>query len=77
MVAGVEITTFDHLSKPVRTEELAEKCAGLMQELQEYISILAACELANKMGGLYQNRSVAKQYLVTGLPPLLWGSNFI
>ncbi|WP_155400462.1 MULTISPECIES: hypothetical protein [Methanosarcina] len=34
------------ISASLSGQELAEKCAGLMQELREYISILAVCELA-------------------------------
>ncbi|WP_155398260.1 hypothetical protein [Methanosarcina barkeri] len=52
MVAGVEITIFDHLSKPVRARtcrKMREFNAGTTgEELQENISILAVCKLAKK-----------------------------
>lgn len=68
MVAGVELAIFDHLSEPVRAKELAEKLGFDPGITEEYLNVLAACELVIKKNGFYQNSPEAEQYLVTGRP---------
>ncbi|KKG14675.1 methyltransferase [Methanosarcina sp. 2.H.T.1A.6] len=68
MVAGVELAIFDQLIKPVRAEELAEKCGFNAKMTAEYLNVLTACGLVIKKDGFYQNSPEAEQYLVTGRP---------
>ncbi|AKB51600.1 O-methyltransferase [Methanosarcina barkeri str. Wiesmoor] len=68
LVAGVELAIFDQLSKPIRAEELAEKCGFDARTTAEYLNVLTACELVTKKNGFYQNSPMAEQYLVTSRP---------
>lgn len=48
LVAGVELAIFDQLNKPIRAEELAEKCGFDARTTAEYLNVLTACELVTK-----------------------------
>lgn len=68
MVAGVELTIFDHLIEPIRAKELANKCGFDERTTKEYLNVLVACDLLIKKNGLYQNSQDVNTFLVTNSP---------
>jgi predicted nicotinamide N-methyase len=63
-ITGIELGIFDHLSRPVSADIVAEAIQGHGENTRIFLDGLAAIDLVQKKDGLYQNTPVAQNFLV-------------
>ena len=73
LTAGIDLKVFNHLSKPIAAEEVAEAIGCHPMSTMLFLNGLAACDLIEKHNGMYQNAPVAKAFLVEGSQTYLDG----
>lgn len=66
LLTGIELKVFNYLSDPVSAGEVAQSIDAHPRNMSPFLDGLAAIDLVQKKGGLYQNAPIAQAFLVEG-----------
>lgn len=66
LLTGIELKVFNYMSDPVSANEVAQAIDAHPRNMRLFLDGLAAIDLVQKKGGLYQNAPVAKAFLIEG-----------
>ena len=66
LLTGIELKVFNHLSEPVSAGKVAQTLDSHPENTGWFLDGLAAIDLIQKKGGLYQNTPIAQAFLVEG-----------
>ena len=71
LMNSIGIKIFDHLEQPRSSEQVSNAIKTNPDNTELLLNALSACGLVDKENGLYQNRALASDFLVSGKPTYL------
>jgi predicted O-methyltransferase YrrM len=71
MLTAIEMKLFDHLEQPLSSKDAANRFDSDPGNTELMLDALCACRLLRKENGIYRNRRLTSDFLVSGKPTYL------